>query len=115
MREEEEKKKEQEREKEEKAYNKLSQEEKKAKDKERADKEKAEKEDKKYLDADDYCEENPEDFVIMFVLKKDPKSQDKIKSVQYTRQTGAIEVYYFDPLSPEDDEDDGIFIGRITD
>lgn len=69
----------------------------------------------KYLDPDGYCEENPEDFEIMFVLRKDKNSQDKIKSVQYTKQTGVIDVYYFDPLSAEDNEDDGILIGRITD
>jgi hypothetical protein len=51
----------------------------------------------------------------MFVLKKHPNSQDKISSVQYTKQTGEILVYYFDPLRQEDEEDDGIFIGRITD
>ena len=69
----------------------------------------------KYLDPDGYCEENPEDFEIMFVLRKEEKSQDKIKSVQYTKHTEVIDVYYFDPLSAEDNEDDGIFIGRITD
>jgi len=69
----------------------------------------------KYLDPDGYCEENPEDFEIMFVLRKGKTSQDKIKSVQYTKQTGVIDVYYFDPLSGEDNEDDGILIGRITD
>lgn len=112
LRQEEEKKKEKQRLKEKKEYDSLSPEDQKAVDQM---KQKAEKEAKKYLDADDFCEENPEDFKIMFVLKKDPNSQDKIKSVQYTRQTGAIEVYYFDPLSAEDEEDDGIFIGRITD
>lgn len=59
----------------------LSPEQKQAIEKDKADKEKAEKEKMIYLDADDYCEENPEDFMIMFVLKKDPDSQDKIKSV----------------------------------
>ena len=93
----------------------LSPEQKQAIEKAKADKEKAENEKKIYLDADDLFEENPEDFVIMFVLKKDPNSQDKIKSVQYIRQAGEIEVYYFNPLSSEDEEDDGILIGRITD
>ena len=86
-----------------------------AKDREREAKKKAKEQEKKYLDAEGFCEENPEDFEIMFVLKKPKNSQDKIKSVQYIKQTGEIDVYYFDPLSQEDQEDDGIFIGRITD
>jgi hypothetical protein len=51
----------------------------------------------------------------MFVLEKAEDSKDKIKSVQYTKQTGVIKIYYFNPLSQEDEEDDGIFIGIITD
>ena len=51
----------------------------------------------------------------MFVLRKGKKSQDKIKSVQYTKQTELIDVYCFDPLSQEDEEDDSIKIGIIRD
>ena len=49
------------------------------------------------------------------MLEKAEDSKDKIKSVQYTKQTGVIKIYYFNPLSQEDEEDDGIFIGKITD
>ena len=49
------------------------------------------------------------------MLRKGKKSQDKIKSVQYTKQTELIDVYCFDPLSQEDEEDDGIKIGIIRD
>lgn len=62
----------------------------------------------------DYVEENPENLDIMFVLKKGLQNEDKNKSVQELRQAEEIDLYYFNPLSQEDEEDDGIFFGKIS-
>lgn len=50
----------------------------------------------------------------MFVLKKGYYNEDKNKSVQELRQAEEIDLYYFDPLSKEDEEDDGNFFGKIS-